>query len=274
MSELQVPGWPLLEIVLTDEGGATVDGNPVTAAAGQDPRTAALAKAAEKAQRVGRPVRVHLTDLEGLKHVLAVAPNGDETVLEPPKGDRRKKSKKNKKAEQTPPRAAAPGRRARDEVKLDDLLAVQPGGPAPEAELPVPDPVAPPVGDPFAAALEANDWSAAVGHLAKLRDAGAPADRISELEAQMSVVRRDNVAATVQYTALALARLGSHGPEHPDTQRAADHAQQAWLRITGTGQAERAVQAGKALLALRELVPGESGNIAQIRSRLARFYLG
>lgn len=265
MSELQVPGWPLLEIVLTGEDGATLDGNPVTAAAGQDPRTAALAKVAEKAQRVSRPVRVHLTDLEGLKHVLAVAPDGAETVLEPPKSDRRKK----KKAQQTPPRAAAHRRQARDEVKLNDLLT-----PHPEAEPPVPDAVAPPVDDQFAAALEANDWSAAAGHLAKLRDAGAPADRISELEAQMSVVRRDNVAAAVQYTALALARLGSHGAEHPDTQRAADHAQLAWLRISGAGQEERAVQAGKALLALRELVPGKSGNVGQIRSRLARLYLG
>ncbi|MFF0413433.1 hypothetical protein ACFYUY_23725 [Kitasatospora sp. NPDC004745] len=117
-----------------------------------------------------------------------------------------------------------------------------------------------------------QDWPTAAAHLADLKAAGASADRINELEAQMAAVRRDMVSATVEYTALALARQGEYGADHPDTRRAADQAQAAWLRI-GPGEQDRAVQAGKALLSLRGLVPSDSQDVARIRAGLARLHL-
>ncbi|MFJ8628529.1 hypothetical protein ACIRD3_37600 [Kitasatospora sp. NPDC093550] len=281
-SDLQVPGWPLVTIVLSADGGAHVDGKPVTVPPGEQARPAAFAHAVATAARVGRPVRVKLTDTDGGDWILAAHPDGAETTLEKPpsrrRGGRQKKAPKPPKppkpgkapqaADATPPPAPqGPAQAGRD---ADAPTTVGPQARTNALTPPVPASEPAPA-NALTAAVEAGDWITAAAQLKLLKADPRQADRVAEAEAQLAAVRGDLVAATVQYTALALARTQSVGTDHPSTHHAADRAQDLWGRITDPGQA---LQAGRALLQLRRIVPpADPASMVQLRLRLARLHV-
>ena len=75
-----VPLTPLITIIVSNEGGATVDGEPVATGPDgtsvADPRTAALAVVRIRAARLGRAVRVNAIDRDGTAWPLLVDPDG------------------------------------------------------------------------------------------------------------------------------------------------------------------------------------------------------
>lgn len=87
----QVPAWPIIGIVLTEEGKAFVDGSPVREIPGVGSRAAAVAVAAEYITHLGlaRPVRAHATDPDGTVWPLLIHPDGTASAAgEPVRTDR------------------------------------------------------------------------------------------------------------------------------------------------------------------------------------------
>ncbi|MFF7995066.1 hypothetical protein ACFZDG_35515 [Kitasatospora xanthocidica] len=253
-SDLQVPGWPLAVIELGSES-TKVNGDPVEVSPGEDARATAFAHAVTQAARIGRPIRVKVIESDGTERVLAAHPDGAETVLQEPKAQRGKKGK-----------APKPTKASKTAPKVPKTQGPASGTNPTEA-------VAPTAGGPHAdlkPALAAGDWLAAATALKSLKGAGQD-NRVAELESQLAGLRGDDASAAKQYAALALARHGSLGPDHPETVRAADLAQEAWGRVTDPDEAKRI---GTALLALRDLVPGPGARAgAQVRAGLARLHV-
>ncbi|MFD8756050.1 hypothetical protein ACFV0O_34500 [Kitasatospora sp. NPDC059577] len=279
-NDLQVPGWPLVTIVLGADGDARVDGNPVPVPPGEEARPAAFAHAVATAARLGRPVRVKLTDTDGADWILAAHPDGAESTLEKPASSRRRgarpkkapkppKPAKEPRAKDAPPtRATPPGPAGAD--RLEEPPAAGPQARPPAAATPAPA-VPPTPESALMAAVEAGDWITAAAQLKQLKADPRQVDRVAEAEAQLAAVRGDLATATVQYTALALARTQSVGVDHPSTHRAADHAQDLWGRITDPRQA---LQTGRALLQLRQIVPpADPASLVRLRLRLARLHV-
>jgi hypothetical protein len=82
---LSVPAWPLLTIVMTQDGTVLVNDTAVPVPAGADPRAAGVAAAAEHITRLGlgRPVRANATEPDGTVWPLLIHPDGTAT----PTGD-------------------------------------------------------------------------------------------------------------------------------------------------------------------------------------------
>ncbi|MGW3200125.1 hypothetical protein ACWDBD_37275 [Streptomyces sp. NPDC001118] len=80
-----VPAWPLVTIVMTQDGTVLVNDVAVPVPAGADPRAAGVAAAAEHATRLGlaRPVRANATEPDGTVWPLLIHPDGTAT----PTGD-------------------------------------------------------------------------------------------------------------------------------------------------------------------------------------------
>jgi hypothetical protein len=81
-----VPAWPLVTIVLTEEGKAFVNDTPVSQRDGVDPRAAAVAAAAEHIAQLGlaRPVRANATEPDGTIWPLLIHPDGTATAAGEP----------------------------------------------------------------------------------------------------------------------------------------------------------------------------------------------
>ncbi|WP_431679099.1 hypothetical protein [Kitasatospora sp. KL5] len=282
----QVPGWPLLVAVIGEDGSATVDGVPVGGAHGPDGRAAAIAHAAATAGQLGRAVRVELADAEGLVWLLAVAPDGTESVLsapEQPGKGRRKGKAKGKTArpgpERTPvggPQSAAPS--------LAELFGDPADGPAATGTGPSPlteSPVAPAAttappehgSSALGDALTARDWRTADRLAAeRLAESGSTPEEsalLRELHARIALLGGDPATAVERYRALAADLASAHGAEHPGALAAFGRAREAWEQVADR---DTAVALGRDLLALGGLVPDAPG-AARLRARLARLHL-
>ncbi len=80
----RIPARPVYTIAVSSAGGATLDGEPVLAAPGQEPRVAALAEVRVKAALHGRPVRVTAKEPDGTVWPLVVDTDGRVTTLDTP----------------------------------------------------------------------------------------------------------------------------------------------------------------------------------------------
>ncbi|MEU2717793.1 hypothetical protein [Streptomyces sp. NPDC007205] len=76
-----VPAWPLITIVMTQDGTVLVNDVAVPVPAGADPRAAGVAAAAEHVTRLGlaRPVRANATEPDGTVWPLLIHPDGTAT---------------------------------------------------------------------------------------------------------------------------------------------------------------------------------------------------
>ncbi|MCG7524560.1 hypothetical protein MHW47_08940 [Streptomyces sp. OfavH-34-F] len=233
-----VPGWPLVEILLTPEGAATVNGSPVPVSQGGDPRATALAQAAGTAARLGRPVRTRLTDTDGDEWLIALAADGTESVLTAP--------------------AQKPGsRRSRRRAVASKRTAErEPGGPAAGAPRPAP-PGPADIENRLGDAVGSQNWAEALRICEELVRAAAPADTDRALEAQARItgLACDHAAAYARFRDLADRRLASLGPAHPDTVSAAEAAQEQWARL---GPEQAGLLSGE-VFALRTRIPGPDG---------------
>ncbi|MEE1782685.1 hypothetical protein PUR71_07080 [Streptomyces sp. SP17BM10] len=280
-NDLQVPGWPLVTIMLSADGTAQVDGNPVAVPPGEEARPAAFAHAVATAARIGRPVRVKLTDADGAEWVLAAHPDGSETTLEkpssrrrgakqkqqPPKPPKQPRPLKEPRAKSAPKRPTTPPTPAKSSTRLEDLLTVVES----QTQLPAAPAATLASENTLEAAIDAGDWTTVAAQLGPLKADPRQADRVAELEAQLAAARGDIAASAVQYTALALARSQTVGPDHPSTHHAADRAHDLWHRIADPQQA---LQAGRALLNLRQIVPpSDPASLVQLRLRVARLHV-
>ncbi len=94
-----VPAWPLVRIVLTAEGKAFVNDEPVHQPEGKEPREAAVGAAAVLIGQLGlaRPVRAVAVDPDGTAWPLIIHPNGTATAAgepsRPERGHRWKRSR-------------------------------------------------------------------------------------------------------------------------------------------------------------------------------------
>ncbi|WKU42614.1 hypothetical protein Q3V23_00175 [Streptomyces sp. VNUA116] len=79
-----VPARPVYTITVSSSGDAALDGEPVQAAPGQEPRVAALAEVRVKAALHGRPVRVTAKEPDGTVWPLIVDTDGTVTTLDHP----------------------------------------------------------------------------------------------------------------------------------------------------------------------------------------------
>ncbi|MEV4506048.1 hypothetical protein [Streptomyces klenkii] len=80
----QVPARPVYTITISSAGDAILDGEPVQATPGQEPRVAALAEVRVKAALHGRPVRVTAKEPNGTVWPLIVDTDGTVTTLDTP----------------------------------------------------------------------------------------------------------------------------------------------------------------------------------------------
>ncbi|MGW1076038.1 hypothetical protein [Streptomyces sp. NPDC002537] len=80
----QVPAIPLYIITVAASGATTLDGEPVHAEPGQEPRVAALAEIRIKAALCDRAVRVNAKEPDGTVWPLLVDTDGTVTVLDTP----------------------------------------------------------------------------------------------------------------------------------------------------------------------------------------------
>ncbi|MFI2373175.1 hypothetical protein [Streptomyces sp. NPDC018833] len=270
----QIPGWPLLDIRLTADGGASVDGTVVTVPAGMEPRAAALSRAAETAARVGRPVRARLTEAEGAQWLLAVHPDGDSTVLQAPAATARKGRKRRPKAqprEAVPPQAPQPPAQPTVPVQHQEppapqavpSQAQQPFSPLQEL-LPV-EHSAPAELESLAAAVERQDWPEALALCERrLREAsGEDVDRLRGMQARLTVASGDVETAYLLFRSLAQDRADRHGPDDLQAVAAADAAQEQWTVLPAGDAAD--------LLALRSRIPGPGGEgLTRARKQVVR----
>ncbi|MGK5543372.1 hypothetical protein ACSNOH_01305 [Streptomyces sp. URMC 127] len=79
-----VPARPVYTITVSSTGHATLDGEPVQAVPGQEPRVAALAEVRVKAALHGQPVRVTAKEPDGTVWPLIVDTDGTVTTLDHP----------------------------------------------------------------------------------------------------------------------------------------------------------------------------------------------
>ncbi|MGZ2358308.1 hypothetical protein LRE75_16660 [Streptomyces sp. 372A] len=270
----QIPGWPLVDVLLTPEGTAAVNGAPVPVPAGQDPRAAALTRAAETAVRLGRPVRTRLTDAEGAEWLLAVSPDGTEAVLTAPQ--QKPRSRKEKRRAKAGPQAARGAPRATGTAPAPPTAvpptavpptAVPPTAVAPTAVPPATGPAD--VRSRITTAVDALDWPEALRLCAELVHSAAPleADSALEIQARITGLSGDRETAYARFRDLADLRLAALGPTHPDTSAAAEAAQEQWAGLAP----DRAARLGDDIFALRTRVPGPDGRGA---GRARRHLLG
>ncbi|MBT2418024.1 hypothetical protein J7F01_08805 [Streptomyces sp. ISL-22] len=250
----QIPGWPLLTIRLTPDGGASVDDVALAVPPGSEPRAAALTRAAETAIRVGRPVRARLTEADGSEWLIAVHPDADSTVLQAPAAGGRKGRKVRTKtqaraaaAPQAPPRPAAvplipqqpaaqPPHWQQQFTPLQELLSADRSGSS--------------VRERMTAAAERRDWAEALALCEQcLREApDHEVDRLRTVQAGLTARSGDVETAYVLFRALAQERAERHGPDDPQAVAAADAAQEQWAALPAGDAAD--------LLDLRTRVPG------------------
>ncbi|MEN8649740.1 hypothetical protein ABCR94_03550 [Streptomyces sp. 21So2-11] len=230
----QIPGWPLVDVLLAPDGSVTVDGSPVHVPAGESARTAALARAAGTAARIGRPVRTRLTDTDGAQWLLALRPDGTETVLTAP--EQAPKSGKDKR--KRPAAKAA--------VPAEEPAVAEPAASGPTRTK-----------SQLTQAVAAQDWPAALALCAELVREAPPAegDQSREIQARVTGLTGDHESAYAHFRALTDLRFAAHGPSHPDTVTAAEAAQAQWARL----RPDDAVRLSSEVLALRERVPGPDG---------------
>ncbi|MGC4947960.1 hypothetical protein ACLQ2N_17415 [Streptomyces sp. DT224] len=259
----QIPGWPLVDVLLAPEGTAAVNGAAVPVPAGQDPRAAALTRAAETAARLGRPVRTRLTDADGAEWLLAVSPDGTEAVLTAPQ--QRPRSRKEKRRAKAGPRAARGTPRATGTATAPPT-AVTPTAP-PTVVTPATGPAD--IRSRITAAVDALNWPEALRLCAELVHAATPvtADSALEIQARITGLSGDRETAYARFRDLADLRLAALGPTHPDTAAAAEAAQGQWAGLAP----DRAARLGDDIFALRTRVPGPDGQAA---GRARRHLLG
>lgn len=292
----QVPGWPLLDIRLTPDGGASVDGVAVVVPAGSEARGAALMRAAETAVRVGRPIRAQLIDLEGAEWLLAVHPDGSDTVLKAP-ATKNRKGRKGRKKPPAPavapsavphvmpqPAVAPPSTQPPPQPVAPALVQPVPR-PAAPASPPPAQPAAPHVENPMtplqqllpvqqpamagqdalAIAIEQQDWSGALVLCEqRLGEASGDAlDELREVQARLAALSGDAAGAYRHFRSLAQDRADRYGPDDAQAVTAADAAQEVWLASSAGDPAD--------LLALRSRVPGLGGaGLARARMQILR----
>lgn len=241
----QIPGWPLLDILLAPDGSVTVGGSPVPVPEGENARTAALARAAGTAARIGRPVRTRLTDADGAEWLLALHPDGTDTVLSPPE-----QKPKSRRGGWKRPSAAG------SEPSAEKPAVTEPVAPEPASSEPT---SSEPVGTKsrLTQAVAAQDWPAALTLCAALAREAPPAeaDEAREIQARVTRLSGDHEATYARFHALTDLRSATHGPSHPDTVAAAEAAQAQWARLSP----DDAVRLSSEVLALRERVPGPDG---------------
>jgi hypothetical protein len=132
----QVPATPIYTVTVSSTGDATLDGEPVRADLGQEPRVAALAEVRVKAALCGRAVRVNAKEPDGTVWPLLVDVDGTVTTLDRPHPT------------PAPPRAPAPAQAPRTPRS------------APPAERPdIPAAVADPPHGEFTATYEPLPWT-------------------------------------------------------------------------------------------------------------------
>ncbi|MFI1621872.1 hypothetical protein ACH4VT_33680 [Streptomyces lydicus] len=73
----QVPATPIYSVILNASGPATINGEPVTALPGHDPRMAVIAELRRRAALRGRPIRASAKEINGVHRPLIVTPDGD-----------------------------------------------------------------------------------------------------------------------------------------------------------------------------------------------------
>ncbi|MCZ7458211.1 hypothetical protein [Streptomyces sp. WMMC940] len=247
--EQQIPGWPLLDIRLTPDGGAAVDGTAVAVSPGTDARTAALLHAAETAARVGRPVRARLTEQDGAEGLIAVHSDAGSTVLEDPTTTARKGRKRRTKppAQQT----AVPEAQQRVAPQAVPPSLQRPSAPPSKTPTPVrPEDTAQ---ERLRAAVERQDWAEALALCEQgLREApGEEVDRLRGVQAGLTARSGDTETAYLLFKALAQDRADRHGPDDSQAVVAAEAAQQQWAVLPAGDAAD--------LLELRSRVPGPGG---------------
>ncbi|MFG2405354.1 hypothetical protein ACGFR8_13650 [Streptomyces brevispora] len=247
----QVPGWPLVEVLLTPEGAAAVNGSPVPVPEGGSARAAALARAAGTAARIGRPVRTRLTDAEGAEWLIAVSPDGTEALLAAPE----QKARSRKDRRRTAPQPRPDG----SEAHTPGAATAEPAVPGPSTD----------TRSRLTAAVEAQDWPEALKLCAELVRAATPveADAAFEIQARVTGLSGNSAAAYALLHTLAGRRLAAHGPSHPDTVAAAEAAQEQWARMGP----EQAAHLSDEVFALRARIPGPDGRGA---TRARRHLLG
>lgn len=80
----QVPATPVYSVILSISGPATINGEPVEALPGHDPRMAVIAELRRRAALRGRPVRASAKEINGVLRPLIVTPDGGVLELKTP----------------------------------------------------------------------------------------------------------------------------------------------------------------------------------------------
>ncbi|MFJ3825996.1 hypothetical protein [Streptomyces nodosus] len=258
----QIPGWPLLTIRLTPDGGASVDEAAVVVPPGIEARAAALSRAAETAVRIGRPVRTRLIEPDGTEWLIAVHPDAGSTVLQAPPAARSRKRRSRTKAEARPaaaPRAQrqpAAGSQVHRPPDAAPQIEQPPESPQPSAPVQAPVSTARPrssAQERMAAAVERGEWAEALVPCEEcLREAPEDdIDRLRGIQAGLTARSGDAETAYLLFRALAQERADRYGPDDPQARTAADAAQEQWAALPAKDAAD--------LLELRSRVPGPGG---------------
>ncbi|MGW0661918.1 hypothetical protein [Streptodolium elevatio] len=130
---MEVPGWPVVTIEMSDADSVVVDGVRIPVPTGTDPRVVAVEQVTKTAQLLGRPVRCEAIEADGTIYPLMVAPDSTVTEAGPRISPKARKSfGRRRGSSAAPPAPPAPGRRV-------------PTGAAP---LPQPEPRPEPRSDP------------------------------------------------------------------------------------------------------------------------------
>jgi hypothetical protein len=275
LPESQIPGWPVVEIVLDDAGGLTVGGTPTTGLPpGTDARKAGLSQAAELAAQLGRPVRARLTEPDGALWLLAVDAEGAEEVLEEPATLNRRERRRRAQFQAAAAAAAKAAVEAAEEARTGEAAQAQAQAALAEAQSAV-----------QAAALEAKEKSRAAaaelptvlahaptpatapddivirilhatdaGDLRTARDLCAQwqadviaahgsdhplALRAREFRARLAALAGDTALACELHLELAQEACDRLGPGHPEAAAARAEAQDSWRAVTDPSDAAR-----------------------------------
>ncbi|GAA0469225.1 hypothetical protein GCM10009544_34310 [Streptomyces stramineus] len=240
-----VPLTPVYTIVISTNGEATIEGEPVELLPGQDARTSALADIRIRAARRGHPIRINAKEPDGSVWPLIVDHDGAVTVLQAPH------PAPPPPPAATPPPAPAPAPAPPRPAAPTGWHAPLPGHHAErfarivEAEL---------RGDLAAAAVAAKELEAAVD-----REYGPLHPHtigVLGTRAWLSLIIQDDWAATTRLHLRTTERRDTARAPVEETRRALHNAHAAWQRLAATDRLE-AEEIRPELLRVTELIEGE-----------------
>lgn len=266
IDEDAVPDWPVVAIRMSPDGRAEVDGQVVVSGPGEQPREAAMSRAFQIAEGLGRPVRVEAREADGTVYPLIVDASGELVEAGPPVPPAPERRGLLRRRRITPEAAfagavpEAPPAEVVGPALRGELAGTQTHRAVPHASATMADPAIPRPRshqeltlDQVRHLAESGDHPAALRALAELRPEadGRESVALDEIRAYLALLDGDAARAARLYTGTALDWFRLRADTDSWVLGLTECAHYSWVRVD---DADEAYDLGNELLAAYEML--------------------